>query len=208
MIIRFLITTVLLGAAADLAQADSTLPTQQSSSCPPIYSNTAVVHTHFADLEEIYDDLHTAATDEGPLCGFDLWFRNSSPTAIIRAEVSFYANGPGDFAPMDRIAGPYSVWIPQDHSGPIYVETSSGRVQRNMWVGVRFPVLPTDGAGFVGLTMGPAEMGSSHDLLYSKAVDRYLDMASLNADIYVTVYSSAPRSVEDSTWGRVKSTFR
>ena len=55
---------------------------------------------------------------------------------------------------------------------------------------------------------GPADLGNSHNLLFSKELGNYIEFGGLNADIYVLVYSDAPRSVEDSTWGRVKGAYR
>jgi hypothetical protein len=188
--------------------AQSDLQPQQVSGCPAIHSNPTRVHTRYADLQEIYDDLHTVATSSGRLCAFDIYLRNSSETESVMAEVTFYANGPADVPPTDPIAGPYQIPIPANHAGPIQVDTPTGDVQRHMWVGVRFLNVPLDGQGFIGLVDGPPEVGASHDLLYSKEGGNYVEFGGLNADIYVVVYSNAPRSVEDSTWGKVKGAYR
>lgn len=205
---RLSFALVLLAILATPVSAQTDVRPQQSFGCPAIYSNTTRVHTHYADLQEIYDDLHTVASTQGRLCGFEIYLRNSSQTEPVMAEVTFYPNDPADSPPSNPIAGPFSVSIPPNHLGPIAVNASEGDIRSNMWVGVRFPTVPLDGQGFVGLVDGPAEVGTSHDLLYSKEVGTYIEFGGLNADIYVAVYSDAPRSVEDSTWGRVKSSYR
>jgi hypothetical protein len=205
---RAILASVFLALLALPAWAQSDLRPQQAFGCPLIYSNSGRVHTRYADLREVYDDLHTIATASGRLCGFEIHLRNSSQTEPVVAEVTFYSNTSTDTPPTDPITSAYRVTIPANHDGPISVDTPYGEVEPNMWVGVRFLNVPVDGQGFVGLVEGPAETGNSHNLLYSLELGDYIEFGGLNADIYVVLYSDAPRSVEDSTWGRVKGAYR
>lgn len=180
----------------------------QGSGCPPIYSNTSQVYLKFADQTEVLDDLHTIAIDQGDLCGFDIWLRNNRVDVSIRAQVSFYATDFQDGLPNRRIAGPYDVSIPANHDGMIQVNVNQGQAQQHMWVGVIFPdnaILP---GGFVGLAEREAELGSSHDHVYLQSSGNFHNLDGGNADIHIVVYSNAPNNYEDSTWGRVKSSYR
>jgi hypothetical protein len=206
--LRLLTIILMLGATAGVVWADADVRPNQGPSCPSIYSNTTLVHTRFADLTEVFDDLHTVAAQSGPICGFEIWLRNSSPTTTIVAEVAFYDNSAGDPPPTDRIGGPHRISLPPGHQGPVYVQTTQGDVRPHMWVGVSFPQVPDDGRGFVGVVVGPAENGNSHDILYSGQSSTYLDFDDRNADIHIQVYSNVPRTTEDSTWGRVKGVYR